>query len=847
LALVALALYVRLRVLGLDWRWCESRAVVLGWGGIDAIQLLVVFVLAYRVTNRVLPAVAAGLVLAVTPPSTCGRRRLGRVAIASLLQTVAMLLVLRAVAPSAGSVEAALSDASFVPALLAAILVCALAYVDVSTAIPFCVSAAVLTVLEGDFRTPGLVLLGIALAVVIAAAVSPHARARVVHVFAQSPEAGPENQHWLAAAGRLLGENPFVVLPVALPLTQTPWAVWMYWWTLAAVGLAVLTAFAPPMRILGTGVGYMRISIFPAAYVLALRVDEVQGDGVPNALLLLLGAVAGLAALAYVYRLGWLPSTLPAPVDRILTLAWSHCRSVVALLVGGALIVLALSQVAHAIGAVIQPDELMYGEAIIYDHAARIVRGEPLYLPLGQAPYSIAAYTPVYYWIVAGLQDVFGPGFGPGRGASLLAGLVAAIFVADLARRRARSVWAGVFAAALFLALGFPTQGLGLEYPWFAYYKEDVLGVTFALGAIAVLDRGASSRTVVLAAVLAALGVLTKQTLVAAGAAGFVWLALRQPRLALLFGATAAVVVLGVSGIMALEDPAYLTNVLAVAGRSDPLNDFVLQQNLRTLLQYQAAPLAIMAVYLLARLRDWRKALDDIMVPYALASLVPLVGLAKIGSNYNYWIDLAAIAAVATTHAIWGGVNWRGLGLGPTSLRRVEAFAPILLLVVLGAHLLVYVRDVQPSLNLLAILPTEQQRSVREDADFQWVVDRVRTEPKMVLSESLDVVVLAGRPMIAEPIIFSQMVADDQWNDEPLARQICDGKVGLLILKGPLDGTSEIDRYMRSALWPPHVLEALRETMQLETSRAQLLIYSPSPRASAVASPPSTPAVCLSE
>jgi hypothetical protein len=555
---------------------------------------------------------------------------------------------------------------------------------------------------------------------------------------------------------------------------------------------------------------------------------------------LLCALIVCFAALALVYR-----GASPTPIDAVAgSLERSHRRPTLVLLVGGLLVVLALAQVEHAIGAVMQRDEVMYGEAIIYDHAARLVRGEPLYQPLGQAPYSVAAYTPVYYWIAAGLQSAFGPGFGPGRVVSLLAGLVAAVLVADLAGRRARSGFAGVFAASLFLALGFPTQGPGLEYPWFAYYKEDMLGVTFALGAVTVLDRGASRERVVFAALLAALAVLTKQTLAAAGLAGFVWLALRQLRLAVLFSGISAALVLGVGGVMALTTPAFLSNVLAVAARNDPLNDYVLQDNLRTLLQYQAAPLAVTAAYLVVRLCDWRKAVGDIMVVYALASLVPLVGLAKIGSNYNYWIDLAAIAAIVTTHAIWGGLNWTGLRLGPTSMPRIEAIVPTLLLLILGAHLVVFVRDVQPSLDVLGILPAEQQRDGRHQADFDWLVQRVRTEPKLVLSESLDVVVLGGRPIVAEPIIFTMMVNDDQWTDGPLARRICAGDIGLVVLKGPLEGGTEIENYVRSALWPPRVLEALRETMVFETKKAELFVYSPVTRSTSPASLSSSPAVC---
>jgi len=159
-------------------------------------------------------------------------------------------------------------------------------------------------------------------------------------------------------------------------------------------------------------------------------------------------------------------------------------------------------------------------------------------------------------------------------------------------------------------------------------------------------------------------------------------------------------------------------------------------------------------------------------------------------------------------------------------MARVDAVVPTLLLVLLGAHVAVFVRDVRPSLDLLGILPAEQQRSLRQQADFQWIVDRVEKEPREVLSESLDVVVLAGRPMLAEPIIFTMMVDGDQWSDGPLARRICAGEVGLLVLKGPLEGGSDVERYMRSALWPPHVLAALRETMKFETRKDKLFVYS---------------------
>src|SRR5688500_19686551 len=85
-----------------------------------------------------------------------------------------------------------------------------------------------------------------------------------------------------------------------------------------------------------------------------------------------------------------------------------------------------------------QPGEVNYGEAVIHDQAARLLKGESLYQPLYTSPFTVTAYTPLYYWIAGGLQLIFGSGFTPGRLVSLLAGLASAALVAGLASRCCR-------------------------------------------------------------------------------------------------------------------------------------------------------------------------------------------------------------------------------------------------------------------------------------------------------------------------------------------------------------------------------------------------------------------------
>src|SRR5713226_7299525 len=69
---------------------------------IDCAHLLLLYLLAFRLTNSVLAAGTAGLIYAVTPQLISETRNLNGRAFASLLQTVTVLVLLRSVIPSVG-------------------------------------------------------------------------------------------------------------------------------------------------------------------------------------------------------------------------------------------------------------------------------------------------------------------------------------------------------------------------------------------------------------------------------------------------------------------------------------------------------------------------------------------------------------------------------------------------------------------------------------------------------------------------------------------------------------------------------------------------------------------------
>src|SRR6266516_6355148 len=99
----------------------------------------------------------------------------------------------------------------------------------------------------------------------------------------------------------------------------------------------------------------------------------------------------------------------------------------------------------------------------------------------------------------------------------------------------------------------------------------------------------------ILGGLLAALAILAKQTLTAAGLAGAVWLWRRDRKQAIVFAGVVVSTVLATSLILELTTGAFLANV--VFANVNPFRPETLLGNLVVLALYQAGPLAVTVFY----------------------------------------------------------------------------------------------------------------------------------------------------------------------------------------------------------------------------------------------------------
>src|SRR5947207_12112075 len=104
---------------------------------IDAAHLLLLYLLAFRLTDSVIAAGTAGLIYAVTPQLISETRNLNGRAFASFLQTITMLILLRSVIPSNGPMSTLTGPGDYGLLAFGVLLVAVLYNTHTSTTIAF--------------------------------------------------------------------------------------------------------------------------------------------------------------------------------------------------------------------------------------------------------------------------------------------------------------------------------------------------------------------------------------------------------------------------------------------------------------------------------------------------------------------------------------------------------------------------------------------------------------------------------------------------------------------------------------------------------------------------------------
>ncbi len=280
-------------------------------------------------------------------------------------------------------------------------------------------------------------------------------------------------------------------------------------------------------------------------------------------------------------------------------------------------------------------------ESVVSAQSQMLAHDGTLYYDLNRYPYTVSAYTPIFYLTEAALRKAGLPALAAGRLISFgsLIGIVILIWGLTMLYTGDRyCAWtAALLAASTSLLLNWGTIG-----------QVDTLAACFAMAAFwqfsKYLLRG--DKALVTAGIFATLAFFTKQTMVACPLAIFVVLLIERPRAALRFGIGLAAVVAGVAlGINGITQGHFFANT----ARAN-LNPFALSK-LKPHFMVLIGVTPMMVVVLAGAKPAWRAG-RALFLYLGFAGAIFLLTAAKIGSDTNYQIEFTILLILCACLAL---------------------------------------------------------------------------------------------------------------------------------------------------------------------------------------------------
>ncbi len=405
-------------------------------------------------------------------------------------------------------------------------------------------------------------------------------------------------------------------------------------------------------------------------------------------------------------------------------------------------------------------NELSPPESVVAAQSLMLTHGGTLYYDLKHYPFTVCAYMPSFYWIESGLIRAGLSAFHAGRwisfaallGLIALCGRIALLYTGDR-----HAAWVASLAVASSSLLG----------SWGTVGQVDTLAAFFALAAFYQYSRfhlrGESSLWI--AGVCAALAIFTKQTMVAAPAAIFILLLMRDLKKALWFGAVfGASVATAVLAINAALDGRFLANT--VFANMNPFSAAKFIAQFRYFVSISFGMLVIVAVSGGRMLRG--RALAP-CVYLIVAVLVFLGTAAKVGSDTNYQVESTLLLAVCAA------IGLHQINFFQLYFERSKSWIT-LLLIPLALHMAIGYRV---SANaLLARLMNEKLFR----AEIEQLKPYVQPSGGLVLSTDFNSMVRLRQRMDVEPLIYNLLVSVHVIDPEPVRRDLASGAFSTVIL-----------------------------------------------------------------
>ncbi|WP_158745691.1 hypothetical protein [Acidisphaera sp. L21] len=458
----------------------------------------------------------------------------------------------------------------------------------------------------------------------------------------------------------------------------------------------------------------------------------------------------------------------------------------------GLLVILALhtgGELMDSLAAIRSPLEIDYGEGIVWQQAI-LIPGPAMYRSGSSLPFIVFHYPPLYY-LATHIAAVFTPDLlTAGRIVSCLSAATIAIMVTGLVLAATPTGSQRGLRLVCAVAAGLLAYNVHALRIWGMLMRVDTLAVALALAGILVAARSNGKwRSTTVALLLCVAAVYCKQTELPAGLAVFAIAILRSPRSAVCAASIALLAgLIPLVGLQLATHGGFLHNIIG-----DNINRFDLASGMRALVaEAPSLPLSLVIVfagfYLLPSAVTWRDGAGNLANHVTVARALLLLHLAlstlmlatifKSGGSFNYFLDWLVIGSALA-------------GVLLSDVMAKTHTAPIIITTLCAAVLISPVR-------FMLDYPSIEDRARQET-----LVLKIEAAAKPVASEDMVVLMRAGKPVIYEPAIVTELVALGRWDERPLVTMIASGGFAFMLTEDDFPGATT----RRS----PAVNQAMRE------------------------------------
>ena len=397
------------------------------------------------------------------------------------------------------------------------------------------------------------------------------------------------------------------------------------------------------------------------------------------------------------------------------------------------------------------PVALNYVEGFEVLDAQNVAQGQALYRDPTAPPWNVHVYTPLYAHAVGAAIGQGADGFVAGRLLGYAATLATAwlIFVSGWRR----TGWIAGVVAALYLTQ--PLVGA-----WGPTVRPDALAVFFSALGVVCIDRFASPRGVVLAAVCFVLALATKQSIGMGMVAAGIFLLFTQPIRAFALAGLCALAIACAVALMQWGSDGWFLFHTVRANLSPFAWAKVALLEKSFLVSHAPAMLAGFAVLALCA----RHRRVSVYAFWFVLTGISTLAVGKVGSDMNFFLPW-----ITATGFLVANECPRHLPASPRTPWRIAAVLLAILVVASAAWNVTMQRDEN------AWIAPGQERLERAASRFDVV-------PGAVVSDDAGMLVALDRPLLFRPFIMSQLAYAGAWNDAPLVEMLEKRQIELVVL-----------------------------------------------------------------